>query len=178
LTRHLFQIVLRAEPHWVEPMLRLRALLRRALRIHALRCVGVLQLNSDEVNMKISEEFPGRFLKAADIPGQITVTIAGAAKEAVGRDRVPKLVLDLAGMQQRFIVNPTNRARLVAALGDDTAAWIQRKIELVVEQLPFGRDIVAGIVVRVPPQKAAGKVKPVATPGPASDPDDEPDSSI
>jgi ABC-type iron transport system FetAB permease component len=42
--RLIYLIVLRAEEHEVDPILRLRALLKRALRDHALKCIRARQL--------------------------------------------------------------------------------------------------------------------------------------
>jgi hypothetical protein len=42
--RPVYLIVLQAEEHEVDPVLRLRALLKRALRDHALKCIRARQL--------------------------------------------------------------------------------------------------------------------------------------
>ena len=171
--RPFFQIVLRADSHRIAPLVRLRQLLKRALGGHAFRTVRYVEVPSTagkEHAVKTSEVLTGQLFKAADIEGPVAHTITNVTVEAVGRDREQKLVLAPAGTKQRLVVNLTNRHRLVAALGDDTDGWLGRKIELSVEQVPFGREIVDWIVVRIPPQKP-GKRAPA--PGPLDDLDDD-----
>jgi hypothetical protein len=56
MTKNFYQIVLRAERHPDAPEVRLRALLKRAWRDGALRCVEILQLDSpEEDGMKMSK---------------------------------------------------------------------------------------------------------------------------
>jgi hypothetical protein len=106
-----YQIVLRAERHRIAPILRLRGLLKRAWRDHALRCVSILQLHSNEVpDMKISTALPSKYLKAADVDemgGQLTYTIRKVMLEEIGQDRTEKPVAYFRQTQLGLVLNRT-----------------------------------------------------------------------
>lgn len=83
--------------------------------------------------MKISQLFPSKFVKAADLNGKtITLTIAKTVMEQVGHgaDAENKLVLYFAKATKGMIMNATN-ARAVAGLyGDDTDKWVGQRISV------------------------------------------------
>jgi hypothetical protein len=153
MSRPRFQIVLRAEQHRIDPVLRPRALLKRAWRDHALRCVSILQLNNDgaSTTMKISTAFPSKYLRASDVDemgGQLTYTIRKVVMEEVGQDRQEKPVMYFKQVQMGLVLNRTNAARLSASLGDETSAWTDRQIVLETEQVPMRGQLVNSIRVR------------------------------
>jgi hypothetical protein len=134
--------VLRAERHPDAPEVRLRALLKRAWRDGALRCVEILQLDSPEEDiMKISEAFPSKYLRADDVDamgGQLIHTIRKVVLEEVGQDRVEKPVIYFRETPSGLVLNRTNANRLTPSLGDDTAHWIGKQITLETEMVPMG----------------------------------------
>jgi hypothetical protein len=152
VTRPLYQITLRAEQHRIDPVLRLRALLKRAWRDHALRCVTIHQLHTNEVTeVKISNAFPSKYLRAADIDemgGQLTYTIRKVVMEEVGQDRAEKPVCYFKQTQLGLVLNRTNAARLSASLGDETERWLGQQIVLETEQVPMRGQVVNAIRVR------------------------------
>jgi hypothetical protein len=149
----LYQIVLRAERHPDAPEVRLRALLKRARRDGALRCVEILQLDSPEEDIKkISEAFPSKYLRADDVDamgGEVTYTVRKAVMEEIGQDRTEKPIVYFRESPSGLVLNRTNATRLASSLGDDTAGWTGKQITLETEQVPTGGRMVNSIRVRV-----------------------------
>jgi hypothetical protein len=146
----LYEIVLRAEPHPVDAVIRLRMLLRRALRDHALRCVGVLQLQPKRTcKMKVSEEF-NKYYRASDITAPITKTISGVSVELLGEERERNLVVRFSEPGPALVAKPARRGQLVDLFGDDTDAWIGQKVVLYTAMVSFGRERVQSIQVGAP----------------------------
>jgi len=118
--------------------------------------------------MLMSQQYPGQFLKCADLQGQnITMTVQSVAMEKVGDDEKP--VIHFYETQQGFVVNKTNATLLVAAYGDESAAWVGRRVTLTTVQTNLG----PGIGVQIPtaaaavvPAAVAPGVLPVAAPAP------------
>jgi hypothetical protein len=148
----MFQIVLRAEKHPVDPALRLRALLKRAWRDHALRCVGVVQLPEGSDEMRMSAAFPSKYWRAADVmdaDDPVTLTIVRVELEEVGQDKVRKPVAYFREDRRGLVLNQTNYRRLAAGFGtDESDDWTDKRIMLEVETVPFGREMVDAIRVR------------------------------
>jgi hypothetical protein len=143
------RLILRAEPHPVDPILRLRQLLKWAWRHHRLRCVGVATTSNQEVAiMKMSTAFPSKFLRAADIAdlgGSAVYTVRKVVLEEVGQDKTTKPVVYFRQIQQGLVLNRTNAARLSASLGDESDAWIGKQIGLEVERVPMRGQLVDSI---------------------------------
>jgi hypothetical protein len=183
-----YQIVLHAERHRIAPILRLRALLKRAWRDHALRCVSILQLHSnEETDVKISNAFPSKYLRAADIDemgGQLIHTIRKVIMEEVGQDRQEKPVVYFRQTQLGLVLNRTNAARLSASLGDETERWIGQQIVLETEQVPMRGQLVNSIRVRTEGNYVAERRVPtqqeaqVAAQRPLDQGGDRPDDEI
>jgi hypothetical protein len=122
--------------------------------------------------MKLTEAFPSKWLKAADLDGQPRlVTIEGVKLEAVEEGKPAKPVIVLRGMTQGLVLNKTNGNTLAAFLGDDTDTWTGKKIVLYPTQAEFQGKLVDCIRVRAPkPQPAspapvsAAATKPAAAP--------------
>ena len=100
--------------------------------------------------MKMSEAFPSRYLKAADLQGRAArVTIDSCAYEQMG-DGQNKPVLSFVGKQKGLVLNKTNAQLLVAAYGDDADAWRGKSLEIYPDRTPMQGKIVDCIRVRVP----------------------------
>jgi hypothetical protein len=97
--------------------------------------------------MKVREAYPSKYLNAADIKKPIKVKIAGILMERM-QDGKEKPVMTLVGSKP-LILNPTNAHRLAAIWGDEMDDWIGQTVTLYTETVPFGRDMVQGIRVRV-----------------------------
>lgn len=99
--------------------------------------------------MDINQAFPGTFIKAADLGGNIKViTIASVDVETVGDDRKP--VLRWEGSDQGLVLNKTNSMMIASDLGAETTDWVGKEIELYPTKTQFGSKVVDAIRVRMP----------------------------
>jgi hypothetical protein len=102
--------------------------------------------------VKVYDLYPSRFLRAADIAragGEVDVVIDHVVVEEIGPDRDEKPVMYFRGRRQGLVLNKTNAARLAGSLGEEVDDWGGQRITLAVEQVPFGREIVDSVRVRV-----------------------------
>jgi hypothetical protein len=113
--------------------------------------------------MKYSQEFAGRYLKAADLEGMpqpVLVTIASIEMEAVkskgGESKVHVLYTDK--FEKGAIFKKQMGLVLANAFGDDMDEWVGREIGLVTREQEFGNDVFTVIRFIIP------KAKPVALP--------------
>ncbi len=118
--------------------------------------------------MKLTEAFPSKWLKAADLDGEPRlVTIESVRLEAVEEGKPAKPVVILRGMTQGLVLNKTNGNTIAGFLGDDTDTWTGKKIVLFPTQAEFQGRMTDCIRVRAPkPQTAAPAAVPVAAPAP------------
>ena len=128
--------------------------------------------------MKLSEAFPGKWLKAEDFEdGDAIVTIKSAEVEEIkgnnGTDK--KLVLRFREFDRGLICNKVNGKSIAKLHGDDTDEWVGKKIALFATEVQFGDEMVPGIRVRSKLPAAAKAAK--AAPAPVADEDDD-DSDI
>ena len=99
--------------------------------------------------MKMSEAFPGKYLKAADLQGrEATKRIAYCEKEKVGQNGDIKPVLHFTGEHQGLVLNKTNACSLSAAYGDDSESWRGREIVLYPATVDFAGKPTPTIRVR------------------------------
>jgi hypothetical protein len=108
--------------------------------------------------MKVSEAFPSKYLKAADLNGrQVEVTIREVCFEEVGTtdDSQQRLVLYFKGKDKGLVLNKTNAIAIANALGDETEDWSGNTIVLAPEPVNFKGKIVDGIRARVPTSRPA-----------------------
>jgi len=124
------------------------------------------ETNRKENNMKLTDAFPSKWLKAADLDGQPRLaTIESVKLEAVEEGKPAKPVVALRGMTQGLVLNKTNGNSIAAFLGDDTDAWAGKKIVLFPTQAEFQGRMTDCIRVRAPKPQAAPA--PVAATPPA-----------
>lgn len=107
--------------------------------------------------MKISEAFSGNYLKAADIPHPITMTMTTVTQEKMP-DESTKPVVKFANENRGLTLNKINATTIAALYGDDTAGWNGRQIELFSTTTFFNGRQVPCIRVRAP------QAQPVAVP--------------
>jgi hypothetical protein len=116
--------------------------------------------------MKISEEFPSKFLKAADLGGrEVKVTMANVEREKIGDDTKP--VLYFKGKEKGVVLNKTNASTIGDAYGDDTDDWYDQPLILFSVMVDFQGKVGPAIRCRVPTAKdnrqAAAPRKAAAT---------------
>ncbi len=110
--------------------------------------------------MKFNDIFPSRFLKSEDLKGQdLVLTIAGVTMEEVGQERQMKAVLGFEKTDKCLVLNKTNGLTLASLHGNETDAWIGKRIALFPTRVPFGGKLVDTIRIRikVPAASAADK---------------------
>lgn len=113
--------------------------------------------------MKISELFPSRYLKAADLDGDEVFTAESLNQEELGDDTKP--VLYFEEMEKGLVLNRTN-ANTTASLygqdteyGKDTEDWVGKRITLFATEVDFrGQQTLAIRVRMLPPKKRKRKV--------------------
>ena len=101
--------------------------------------------------MNINDQFPSKFLKAADLNGgEVVVTIKDCIVEEIGEDKRP--VLYFAGKEKGVVLNKTNATNISGAYGGDTDDWVGKKVVLYTAWVDFqGRSMEA---IRIRPAKA------------------------
>ena len=124
--------------------------------------------------MKVSEEFSGNYLKAADLAGKsATGTIARVVKEILRdpatHEESNKWVVYFEGKQRGLVLNKTNAETLAHLLGDDSAAWIGKRIRLVSARVEMAGKMVDAIRL----QAADAAAPPVPAVPELPDDDDE-----
>lgn len=114
--------------------------------------------------MNINDQFPSKFLKAADLNGnQIVVTIKDCIVESIGEDKRP--VLYFAGKEKGVILNKTNATNVSEAYGPDTDEWTGKKVVLYTAYVDFQGRSVESIRIRKPKDSEInGSAKPLASP--------------
>jgi hypothetical protein len=99
--------------------------------------------------VRISQAFPGKYLRAVDIGDGMVVTITTVQPERMGRDGDEKPVVYFREDQRGLVLNQTNAFRLAESLGDDTAGWHGRRIRLATEWYQVRGQSTQGIVAYV-----------------------------
>lgn len=102
--------------------------------------------------MKISEEFPSPYLKAADLGGRdVRVTMGRVERETFGTDK--KLVLYFKGKEKGLVLNKTNAGTIGDFYGDDTDDWYDQSLILFSVKTDFQGKTVDAIRCRIPTAK-------------------------
>lgn len=118
--------------------------------------------------VKISEEFPSNYLKAADLNGrEPCLTMGNVEREKLGDDTKP--VLYFKSGKKGLVLNKTNSNTIAMAYGDDSDDWFGKEVILYSAMIEFGGKTAPAIRVRVPPPKStskANKPDPISS-GPA-----------
>ena len=109
--------------------------------------------HAKEYAMKLTEMFPSKFIKSADVTdagGSITLKIKSVAMkemdnfEQTETEVKPVVLFDT---EQKLVLNKTNGMRLAELYGNDTDAWAGQDVTLVVEKVQFGSKMVDGLRV-------------------------------
>jgi len=99
--------------------------------------------------MKMSEEFPSKYLKAADLQGrEVRVTMQNVEREKIGDDFKP--VLYFKGKDKGVVLNKTNAGTISDSYGDDTEDWFDQPLILFSVMVDFQGKVGPAIRCRVP----------------------------
>lgn len=105
--------------------------------------------------MLISESFPSKYLKAADLKDQqVRVVMDHVVLEDIGDDGM-KPILYFQGKDKGLCLNKTNSNNIAMVYGDDTDDWAGRELILYPTMVDFQGRSVPAIRVKVPALKAA-----------------------
>jgi hypothetical protein len=123
--------------------------------------------------MKMSEEFPSKYLKASDLQGrEVRLTMAHVEREKIGDDFKP--VLYFKGKDKGLAMNKTNAGTIADAYGDDSDDWMDQPIILFSVMVDFQGKVGPAIRCRVPTAKdnkaAAPRREDPISSGPISPP--------
>lgn len=113
--------------------------------------------------MKISDQFPSKYLKASDLPdeGFVKAIIDGVQLDEIGDKKERKPVLCFSsGVKKGLVLNKTNSTIIADAYGDDSDAWEGRPILLYATETNFQGKPCPCIRVRIPKAKPAPEQLP------------------
>jgi hypothetical protein len=115
----------------------------------------------EESDMKISETFRSKFLKASDLQGRtVEAEIDLVTEEEVGEAREKKLIVYFRGKHRGIVLNQTNAVALQSSFGDETDSWAGKSVQIFVEPVMFQGKRVDGLRLRAPAAAAAPSPAP------------------
>ena len=103
--------------------------------------------------MLLSQIFPSKYLKAADIGDrQVLVTIDAITIEEIDDDdhAIRKPVVYFQGKEKGLVLNITNGKAIAALYGEETDDWIGREVILYSRMVDFKGNEVPGLRVKAP----------------------------
>jgi len=101
----------------------------------------------------INESFPSKYLKAADIEGTPTVTIANIGFEEVGKEKDIRPILYYDGEEKGIVLNKTNATNISKLYGYETDDWRGKQVMLGTTYVDFNGQSVEAIRI-YPPKRA------------------------
>ena len=113
----------------------------------------------------ITETYPSKWIKAADLQGRAaTVTITAAPAEKVGDDI--KIILAFTGKEKRLPLNKTNASILASIFGDNSDLSVGKQIVLMPSKTSFGGKVKDTITIQqyVPVAPVETKPPPIENP--------------
>jgi hypothetical protein len=133
---------------------------------------------TESTQMKISEEFPSKYLKADDLGGrEVKVVMAHVERESIGQDKKP--VLYFKGKEKGLVLNKTNSITIGDAYGDDTDDWFGQEVILFSVMVDFQGKVGPAIRCRVPTARDRKPKADAISTGPSDFPGDRaPDDDI
>jgi hypothetical protein len=123
--------------------------------------------------MRMSEMFPGKWLKKEDVPTPVVGTITRVTREEVNADnggKELKVVMAFAESNLKpMILNIGNATAVTEMYGDDSANWIGKRVEIYTDpNVMFGGKRIGGLRLRAPSSQGAAPVQPAPAPVPAA----------
>jgi hypothetical protein len=97
--------------------------------------------------MKMADMFPSKFLKAAELDGNLTLTIKTVLQEDLGEQLKP--VAYFLETKKGLVINRTNANTISALHGQDTDAWAGNQITLFATEVDFKGQTTLAIRVRL-----------------------------
>lgn len=109
--------------------------------------------------MKISQEFPSKYIKADDLQNrEVRVVMQNCEREKIGDDTKP--VLYFKGKEKGLVLNKTNAGTISAAYGDDTEDWFDQPLILFSIMTGFQGKIGPAVRCRVPTARDNRQAQP------------------
>ena len=99
--------------------------------------------------MNINEQFPSKYLKAADLQGRsFTMNIKHVGQEDMNGEL--KMILYFEGADKGMVLNKTNAFTISALYGPETDGWINKPIEVFQAMVSFNNQQVPALRVKAP----------------------------
>ncbi len=115
--------------------------------------------------MKMNDVFPSKFLSAADLDNDTTLTVYSVEMaELKDRNGAPehKPAINFSEVEKGLILNKTNWKTIEKLYGAESDDWVGEKITLFATEVDFRGETVMAIRVRLNPNPApAANVDPV-----------------
>ena len=105
--------------------------------------------------MRISDQFPSKYLRASDLNGEQTYVMRVVVLEEVGTDKEKKPVLYFEAVDKGLVLNKTNSGTIATLYGDDTDEWRGEAITLFQAMVSFQGETKPAIRVKAPSRKKA-----------------------
>jgi hypothetical protein len=111
-------------------------------------------LNQTGTLMKLTDIYPSKYLKAADLQGKETIAkILEVREEEIGMDKEHKPILYFHGSNKGLVLNKTNALMIGDHYGDDTDDWQGKPVILYSAWVDFQGRSTQAIRVRVPTEE-------------------------
>jgi len=105
--------------------------------------------------MKLDDMYPSKSFKADDVKDKPMVLTISSVEITTFDDGTSKPAVSFEGQDKRLMLNKTNASTIAESYGDDTDAWIGKRIQLYATRVEFKGDIVDAIRVQGPKSAAA-----------------------
>jgi hypothetical protein len=103
--------------------------------------------------MRISDQFPSDYLRAADFETDTVLTMSSVSLEEIGAGKEKKPVLYFKDVEKGLILNKTNASTISELYGDDTSEWIDEAITLFAATTSYQGKTVPCVRVKAPSRK-------------------------
>lgn len=112
--------------------------------------------------MNVSQYIGGEFLKAENIPAEgIRAVIVDVRAERISEETRKKVVLYFSGVDKALPLNNTNLTLMISRYGEESDAWIGKKILIYRdEEIMYGGKRVGGVRIKL--QRADADPKSIA----------------
>ena len=94
--------------------------------------------------------FPGRFMAASDLEGELPVIIDRIEKETFEGDGKTKPVAFFRGHEKGLVLNKTNFKSIAEIAGEDDNNWCGVNLVLFTMMVPFRDKVIEAIRIRRP----------------------------
>ena len=116
-----------------------------------------------------NDYFPGRFMTASDLDGDLPVIIERIEKETFQDDGKTKPVVFFRGHEKGLVLNKTNFKSIAEIAGEDDADWPGKPIVLFTMMTPYKDKVVEAIRIRRPTAEPDANEPPPDDGGPNDD---------